>query len=626
MNKKGIIILIMSVVMLLALAGCVGTTTTTTATVADSTTASTSTTSIADVISQSSATAVPEAGTSAGAALAEIEQTQSVAAVATDTTGAVAIALNGDSITSDGAGVSIDGSTATITAAGTYTLSGTLDDGQIIVDTADEDPVTLILNGVDITSTTSAPIYIANAGSAIIVLADNSANSLTDGASYVFADAEEEEPSGTIFSNDDLTITGNGSLTVTGNYNDAITSDDSLTIESGNITVTAVDDGIRGKDYLLIRDGTITVEAGGDGLKSDNEDDAELGYIAIEGGTITVTAGGDAIAAETDVLVTGGEFTLVAGGGSGAVLADDASAKGIKGAANVLIDGGTFTIDAADDGIHSNAHITINGGTFTIASGDDGIHADLTVTINNGDIAITESNEGIEGGVITINDGNINVVAGDDGINVSGEGDGSDTMGGPGGPGGPGGRPGQSQGATTYTGSFYLYINGGYIVVNAAGDGIDVNGAIVMTDGVVLVHGPTTSDNGALDYDATFNISGGLFVAAGSAGMAQAPGSTSTQNSVLINLSGTLPGGTLINIQNESGESILTFAPSKEYQSIAFSSPDLVNGDYTLYYGGSSTGTVTDGLYTGGTYTPGTEYTTFTVSSATTIVGRSSFR
>ena len=117
-----------------------------------------------------------------------------------------------------------------------------------------------------------------------------------------------------------------------------------------------------------------------------------------------------------------------------------------------------------------------------------------------------------------------------------------------------------------------------------------------------------------------------FFVAAGSAGMAQAPGSTSTQNSVLINLSGTLPGGTLINIQNESGESILTFAPSKEYQSIAFSSPDLVNGDYTLYYGGSSTGTVTDGLYTGGTYTPGTEYTTFTVSSATTIVGRSSFR
>lgn len=626
MNKKGIIILIMSVVMLLALAGCVGTTTTTTATVADSTTAGTSTTSIADVISQSSATAVPEAGTSAGAALAGMEQTQSVAVVATDTTGAVAIALNGDSITSDGAGVSIDGSMVTIAAAGTYTLSGTLDDGQIIVDTADEDPVTLILNGVDITSTTSAPIYIANAESAIIVLADNSANSLTDGASYIFADAEAEEPSGTIFSNDDLTINGNGSLTVTGNYNDAITSDDSLTIESGNITVTAVDDGIRGKDYLLIRDGTITVEAGGDGLKSDNEDDAELGYIAIEGGTITVTAGGDAIAAETDVLVTGGEFTLVAGGGSGAVLADDASAKGIKGAANVLIDGGTFTIDAADDGIHSNAHITINGGTFTIASGDDGIHADLTVTINNGDIAITESNEGIEGGVITINDGNINVVAGDDGINVSGEGDGSDTMGGPGGPGGPGGRPGQSQGATTYTGSFYLYINGGYIVVNAAGDGIDVNGAIVMTDGVVLVHGPTTSDNGALDYDATFNISGGLFVAAGSAGMAQAPGSTSTQNSVLINLSGTLPGGTLINIQNESGESILTFAPSKEYQSIAFSSPDLVNGDYTLYYGGSSTGTVTDGLYTGGTYTPGTEYTTFTVSSATTIVGRSSFR
>jgi hypothetical protein len=285
--------------------------------------------------------------------------------------------------------------------------------------------------------------------------------------------------------------------------------------------------------------------------------------------------------------------------------------------ANVLIDAGTFTINTADDAIHSNANVTINGGTFTIATGDDGIHADATVTINNGEIAITESYEGIESAVITINDGAINVVAGDDGINVAGGADGSGMMAGP----GRGGRPGQLQDMTTYTGSHYLYINGGYIVVNAAGDGLDANGAIEMTGGTVLVNGPTNAGNGALDYDGTFNISGGFFVAAGSAGMAQSPSASSTQNSLLVNFSGTLPGGTLVSIVNAAGESILTFAPSKEYQSIVFSSAELVNGDYTLYYGGSSTGAATDGLYQGGAYTPGTEYTSFTVSSVVTGIG-----
>lgn len=606
--------------MLMALAGCGGAPAATTNTAVTSNTAATNvTTSVATLV----ATSVPEAGTSAGAALAEIDQPQTVSVEATtDAAGTVAIALNGDSIAVEGRGVVVDGRTATITAAGTYSLSGTLNDGQIIVNSGDKEPVTLILNGVDIHTATSAPIYIANAGTAVIVLADGSVNTLVDGASYVFADPQKEEPSGAIFSNDDLLITGDGALTVTGNFNDGITSDDSLTIDGGAITVNAVDDGLRGKDYLLIRGGAITVVAGDDGLKSSNADDPALGYIAVEGGTIAVTAGGDAIDAETDVLVTGGEFTLIAGGGSRAQIAADASAKGIKGSANVLIDGGTFAIDAADDGIHSNAHITINGGTFAIASGDDGIHADATVTINNGDIDITESYEGIEGGVIIINDGRISVVAGDDGINVAGGRDGSGMMGGP----GRGGRPGQAQDSTPYTGSFYLYINGGRTVVDAVGDGIDVNGAIVMTGGTLLVHGPVDSFNAALDYDASFTISGGLLVAAGSAGMAQAPGGASTQNSVLINLSGALPGGTLVNIRSASGEDLLTFAPADQFQSIAFSSPELVNGDYTLYYGGSAGGTAADGLYTGGTYTPGTEYATFTVSSVTTTLGRGSFR
>ena len=460
------------------------------------------------------------------------------------------------------------------------------------------------------------------AEAAVIVLADNTANNVTDAANYVFPNAEEDEPNAAIFSNADLTISGNGSLTVTGNYNDAISSDDALTIAGGAITVNAVDDGLRGKDTLLIQGGTINVVAGGDGLKSDNEDDATLGYVAIEGGSINVASQGDAIAAETDVLITGGEFNLSAGGGSGAQIADDASAKGIKGLVNVLIDNGTFVIDAADDALHSNGNITINGGTFTLNTGDDGMHADATLTINGGSITIPTSYEGLESAVITINAGDINLTASDDGINVAGGVDGSGQMAGPGrggrGQGGPGGQTGE---VTTYTGSYYLYINGGVILVNAQGDGLDANGAIEMTGGVVVVNGPTEQMNGALDYDATFNITGGTLIAVGSSGMAQAPTTSSTQASVLLNISGQ-SAGTLVNIQNAAGESVLTFAPAKAYSSILFSSPDLAQGtEYTLYVGGSATGTEVGGLYTDGTYSGGSEYGSFTQSSMVTMLG-----
>lgn len=628
MIKKGFIILLAGMLALLTLVGCGSDMAATSDPASSSTLAQThtETISIADVIGEESTTIAPaSAPSSAAAALAETAANEPATDSVVDAAGAVLIALNGNTIAVEGDGVAIEGATATITAAGTYSLSGTLADGQIIIDTTDEDAVQIVLNGVDIRSSTSAPLAFINAAQGVIILADNTANYIEDASAYTFLDAAEEEPNAAIFSNDDLTITGNGSLTVAANYNDAISSDDSVTIASGHITVTAVDDGIRGKDFLTIHGGTITVEAGGDGLKSDNEDDVELGYIAIEGGTITVTAGGDAIQAQTDVMVTGGEFTLVSGGGSAAQIGEDGSAKGVKGVASVLIDGGTFTIDAADDAIHSNGNITINGGVFVLSTGDDGIHADATVTVNGGDIDVVQSYEGIESAVITLNNGNISVIASDDGINVAGGVDGSGAMPGPGrGRGGPGAAQGSE--TFTYTGDYYLYINGGTIVVDAAGDGLDANGAIEMTGGVVVVNGPTESMNGALDYDGTFNISGGYLVAVGSAGMAQAPGAASTQNSVLLNLNGTLPGGTLVNIQNEAGESLLTFAPSKEFQSIAFSSPELATGDYTLNYGGSADGTSVDGLYTDGTYSAGTEYTGFTISSVTTILGGGGFR
>jgi hypothetical protein len=538
------------------------------------------------------------------------------------------IVLNGSSISTDAKGVTVDGSVATITAAGIYKISGSLEDGQIIVNTQDQDVVRLILSGVEIHSSTSAPIYIEQAKKVILVLADGTENTITDGSAYVFVDPTEDEPNAAVFSKADLTIYGSGSLTVNGNFNDGIASKDGLIIASGTVTVNAVDDGIRGRDYLVVKDGSLAVTAQGDALKSDNDEDAAKGFITVQGGALKLTSGADGIDAQTNVLIQDGKFEIVTGGGSAELVSEDASAKGIKGSAAVEIDQGVFSINAADDAIHSNGSISIHDGTFKITSADDGMHADSTLEINGGDIRITDSYEGIESEVITINAGNILVVSSDDGINGAGGNDGSgmgqgmDPGGAPqGGPGGgPGRGPGQDQFASS--GSAHLYIHGGSIVVDANGDGVDINGSIEMTDGIMVVNGPTEQMNGALDYDAGFKMTGGYVVAAGSSGMAQAPDETSSIPSVMIFFDSTQPANSLVHIQDSHGKEILTFAPTKDYQSIAFASADLVEGaTYTIYTGGSSTGAVKDGVYQGGSYSGGTQYTSFTVSGMTTTVG-----
>jgi len=529
---------------------------------------------------------------------------------------ATAIMLNGDAIRVVGEGVTVTGKTATVTEAGAYTLSGALVEGQIIVDVADEGLVRLVLNGVDIRNSSGAAINVVKAESVLIVLADNTENYLADGANYVFASADTDEPNAALFSASDLTIAGQGALTVQGNYNDGIASKDGLIIAGGALTVTAVDDGIRGKDYLVVQGGALNITAQGDGLKADNEEDATKGYILVEAGTLNITAGGDAIEAQTDVSIVDGAFNLTAGGGSNSRVAETESAKGIKAGVSLNIDGGAFVISTADDALHSNASLTINGGVYTLSTGDDGLHADAVLTINGGDIAIMQSYEGLESAVITVNAGEIHIVASDDGINVAGGADGSGLW--------PGGQQGGGfgQDTFTYTGDYYLYVNGGYMVVEAAGDGVDVNGAVEMTDGVILVNGPTAQMNGALDYEASFNLMGGLIVAAGSSGMAQAPGSASGQASVLIYFTATQPAGTLVHIQNSLGEDVLTFAPSKDFQSLVFSSAELVNGEtYEIYLGGGSTGAGVDGLYSGGEYQPGAAYATFSISGAVTTVG-----
>ena len=355
------------------------------------------------------------------------------------------ITLSNNSISAEGDGVEVVDKTITINSGGTYEVSGTLEDGQIIVDSADEINVYIVFNGVDISCSNSAPIYVKSAKNTIITLADNSENYLSDGSEYLYEELNDDgtvtdEPSACIFSKDDLTINGNGTLNVVGNYNNGIASKDDLKITAG----TAVNNGLKGKDSITIKGGEITVNSTGDGVKSDNTEDTTKGYIIIEGGSLNITSGGDGIQAETTLTISDGDINIVSGGGSSNAAthaesfqmgpwanpsntsssssSETGSAKALKAGTALTVDGGNINIDSADDSIHTNDTVMINTGIFHIKSGDDGIHADNVLEINGGDINITDSYEGLEAAHITVNDGNINLVASDDGINAAGDG------------------------------------------------------------------------------------------------------------------------------------------------------------------------------------------------------------
>ncbi len=492
--------------------------------------------------------------------------------------------------------VDVTGTTATITSAGKYRLSGDLADGQVVVN-APGGEVRILLDGVSIHNDSGPALVVLEAERTLITLGDASENTLTSGSTY---SANNVDLNATLYSKRDLVIGGNGALRVVAEFDDGITSTKDLTIVSGTYVVDAADDGIRGKNHLVIEDGTFTVTAGGDGFKADNSEDPDLGHLTILDGGFNVEAAGEGLTAANSLTIQSGEFEIVTTG-AGTVT----SAKGFKAGTDLTVVGGVVVIEAVDDAVHSNGNVTIKGGSLTLSTDDDGVHADGELTIEDGVVDVVRSYEGLEGSVITINGGEISIVSSDDGINVAGGVDGSGESN-PGGSFGPPGRPGpQGQpgrsgppggGGEAADENLWLYVRGGTVIVDADGDGIDVNGYWEMSGGLVVIHGPTARMNGAIDYNGTFEISGGTLLAVGSSGMAQAPSPSSSQPFLSVQF-GSATTDT-IEIQDSKGAVLVTFAPRKSYESVVFSSPDLVSGaTYEFFQGAVGSGTSIGGMY-----------------------------
>lgn len=204
--------------------------------------------------------------------------------------------------------ITLDGQSVQITEAGTYILTGTLENGQITIEVADDEKVHLIFKGVNITCTDASALCILNADKVVLTLAEGTENFLTDGSSYAV-----DDNTACIYSKDDLTINGTGSLTVTGNYNNGIVCTNDLKLVSGIINVTAPDNGMKGKDSLSILDAVITISGCEDGVKCDNDTEENQGCFTMEGGSLSITASDDGISAVTSVEVTGGSIVTKVG-------------------------------------------------------------------------------------------------------------------------------------------------------------------------------------------------------------------------------------------------------------------------------------------------------------------------
>ena len=221
--------------------------------------------------------------------------------------GETLIALKDGATTVTGDGAKVEGDVVTITAAGEYTLSGALQNGQVIVDVGDDDEVQINLNGVDIRCDFSAPLYIVNADKAEIKLEAGTENKLTD--VYRAVAVDDKSPTACLYSKDDVTIKGTGTLVIDAGHNNGIGTKNDLRINGGVINVRAVNNAIKGNDSVDIRGGRITILDCEDGIKAEKEDREEKGFVRINGATVFITATDDAIQAPLSVEITNSSVT-----------------------------------------------------------------------------------------------------------------------------------------------------------------------------------------------------------------------------------------------------------------------------------------------------------------------------
>ena len=497
---------------------------------------------------------------------------------------AINITLKDNASTVSGSGAEVKDNTININSEGTYVISGTLAEGQIVVEAADTEKVQLVLNGVTIHNSTSAAIYIKSGDKVFITLEEGTVNTLTDGTEYVQTD--DNTVDGVIFSKADMTFNGTGTLNLTASYKHGIVSKDDVVVTGGIYNITAVKDAINGKDAVKIKAGTFTLSSDtGNGIQSKNADDTTKGYVYIAGGTITVVKCQEGIEGTVIIIddgvinITASDDGMNAASGSNDTSETDGTQNGFpQGGENMTPpENGSFP----DPGSTDDNGSTASGDTASTGTAPAGRGPQNNTT----DTAGTTDTSGTTNTSAKADSTDATSEATENSQNANGqENNGQERPQNPGNFGG--GNFGGGGGMDQVDTNCYILINGGTITVDAAGDGIDSNGDLYITGGTLYVYGPTGNGDGALDYNGTADISGGNVYVAGSSGMAQGFSDTSTQYSILYYLTSVSSAETEVTLKDSSGKVVASFTPTKDYQSIVLSLPELTkDATYTLTSG-----------------------------------------
>ncbi|MBI9009780.1 MAG: carbohydrate-binding domain-containing protein [Tenericutes bacterium] len=485
-----------------------------------------------------------------------------------------------------------------ITEAGSYILRGTITE-TVTINVGEDEDVRLILDNVTIVTELNSAILVLSADDVEISVPDGTVNYLEDSVNY---SETYQDYNSALYSEADLLINGTGTLNVQANYNNGISTKDDLIIVDVTLNVISVDDGIIGRDSLSIQNATIELETEGDGLKTTFEldDDSEevitdKGYVNIISGTITIYSDSDGIDATNNIVIDGGTLNITS------------NSKGIKSDIGLYINDGIITIDSSDDAIHVDINLEVAGGLLTISTNDDGLHSEAYLTISGGTINILDSFEGIEGKYIYITGGTMDIFAEDDGINGSDPKiDIADAL-----------RPNETPDEDLSTA--IINISGGVILIESEDDSIDSNGIINISGGIIVINGPTSGMQSMIDYDLKWTLTGGTIIAvSGYGNETKIPSSSSTQISLLYNTGTTQSAGTTVSLLDEDDNVIIAFTPTKRYQAIFITTPDLDDSTtYTFCLGGDVSGELVNRYYTDAEVTGSRTVDTFKLNSIT---------
>lgn len=562
--------------------------------------------------------------------------------------GAVYVTLSDDGITGETDGVVIDGQMVTITAEGTYIFSGTLSEGQIVVD-ADNAKVQIVFDNVDITCASSAAVYVKSAEKVFVTLAEGSQNTLRNTDEYVAID--DNNIDAVIFAKSDLTLNGTGSLTIISAEGHGIVSKDDLKITGGTYDITAAGHALSGKDSVRIADGTFILTAEKDGIHAENADDEEKGYIYIADGDFTITSDGDGMDASNIVQIEDGTLDITAGGGAANSLKTHESdmpggpgggmpqngekldgesmpQMGEKPDGENMTEMGkrpdgttppekpsqtdqsdtadeTAAPDNATDHQSSSAETTEDTTTDESGTSTKGIKAGGGMYLNGGTYQIDSADDSIHSNAnITIADGTYTLATGDDGVHAD---DALIVNGGTitvtesyeGLEGLEGLTVTINDGTIDITASDdgintageKMELNGGYIHILAGGDGVDSNGDLTINGGEIYIDGPSDNGNNAIDYGdrSSAYVNGGTLVAIGSSGMAEVMSDSSKQKVLMIKLGEQMEAGNVV-LTDSEGNVIVSYTALKTYDCVIISTAEVESGaTYTLTTSGTTT-------------------------------------